>query len=95
MKTLIKIFSGLTLALALGVLTGCHTTKTATEEDFGNSVRQMSRSQTLNPSTRSLPDPDPIDVGDGDRLNNVLEAYRQDVSKPETVKEELVINVGD
>jgi hypothetical protein len=95
MKTLIKISSGLLLALTLGATTGCSGAKTATEADFGNSVRQMSQAQTLNPTTRSLPDPDPIDYGDGERLNNVMETYRQDVSKPETVKEDIVINLGN
>lgn len=94
MKTLINISGGLLLALTLGATSGCYSGKTATEEDFGNSVRQMSRAQTLNPETTTLPDPEPIDQGDGDRLNNVLETYRSDVAKPESVKEDIVVNVG-
>jgi hypothetical protein len=64
------------------------------ERDYGNSVRQMVAGQTLDPATANNPDPNPVDSGDGDRLNNVLEAYRGDFSKPAEVGRDIQINVS-
>jgi hypothetical protein len=36
----------------------------------------------MNPQEALLPDPEPVDHGNGERLNNVLEAYTSDVSSP-------------
>ncbi len=55
----------------------------------------MVQAQTLNPTTAAVPDPNGPDSGDGQRLENVLKAYREDVAKPEEVSEPLVISVGN
>jgi len=86
----------LILTLMLGIwISGCTTTGPENvERDYGNSVRQMIAGQTLDPSTAANPDPDPLDGGDGDRLNKVLDTYRGDVSSPEDVGQPIVISVG-
>jgi hypothetical protein len=46
----------------------------------------MVQSQTADPSAAMLPDPNAIDSGDGERLNHVIETYREpapEVTRPE------------
>jgi hypothetical protein len=83
----------LIIAAAVLVSAGCESMneKTATEEDFGNSVRHMVQAQTVNPS----PSTDMIQTGDGQRIENALESYRTDVGSPERVKDDIVIDVSD
>jgi len=81
-----------TAAIAIGLAGGC-ASHSALENDFGKSVRHMTRSQTLNPAPVSPAESSTVD-GDGDRLMNVLDAYREDVSKPEDVSQDIVVNVG-
>lgn len=84
------------LLAAGAALTGCvHTDPTAVEKDFGNSVRQMVQAQTLDPLAGVQPDSAAIETSDGERLNKVIEAYRSDVSKPEDVQQDIVINLGN
>jgi hypothetical protein len=82
MKALRLLINGLIFAIALAAVTGCSTHETATEKDFGNSVHAMIQGQTLNPQEALLPDPEPVDHGNGERLNNVLGVYTSDVSSP-------------
>lgn len=80
------------MLVTLATVGGCELYgPTATELDHGNSVRHMIQSQTLNPPTT---DSTPVDSGDGDRVRKALETYRTDVSRPEAVKQELIIDVG-
>jgi hypothetical protein len=70
---------------ALMSISGCEST-TGTERDFRNSVHMMVQSQTADPSAAMLPDPNAIDSGDGERLNHVIETYREpapEVTRPE------------
>lgn len=62
-----------------------------TEADFGDSVRHMVRSQTANPGPT---DPSPVETGDGERLNGVLEAYRTDVARTEQAPAPVVVGFG-
>ena len=95
MRLLTTIFSGTFLAFLLLSTSGCATQETATEKDFGNSVAAMIQGQTLDPTTAMLPDPNAIDEGDGERLGNVLEAYRTDNAHREVVQEKLIIDAGN
>lgn len=81
------------IAAAGFLAVGCSSTggQTATERDFGNSVRHMVKAQTANPS----PSTDPVESGDGQRLEHALESYRTSVGKPESVKQDVVIDVAD
>jgi type IV pilus biogenesis protein CpaD/CtpE len=84
----------ISVALAAGLaLAGCATGPETVEKDFGNSVRHMMQVQTANPSAPV--DGNALDHGDGQRANSVMEAYRKDVGKPEEVKKEIILNMGD
>ena len=93
MRLLVTIFSATTALFLLISSTGCSTGPTAVERDYGNSVRNMIQAQTLDPLAAAAPDPNPIDYGDGERVDHVLEAYRSDVSAPEDVSQDIIINV--
>jgi len=85
---------------ALGIaalVAGCANTTpkpTAVESNFGNSVRNMIEAQTYDPSTLSSPSTDVIESGDGQRLEAVLDAYRTDVAKPESVGQSIDVNLA-
>lgn len=69
-------------ALMIGTTAGCASdNRTATERDFGDSVRSMIADQTANP----YPAPPGEETGDGVRLENVLDAYRSDVGSRSSV----------
>ena len=78
---------------ASALLAACTTEPTATEANFGASVRQMIEAQTYDPSTLTTPSTETIDSGDGRRLETVLETYRTDVAKPAVVNEDIVVSV--
>ena len=91
MRLTTRIISGLSLTLAVTLITGC-STPSAVESDFGNSVRHMRQAQTLNPGT---PSRETLETTDGDRLSTVLDVYRNDVARPEAIKEDIVIGAGN
>ncbi len=75
------------LLLAMGVgATGC--VVWPQKEDFGDSVRHMQSAQTATSATQVAPQ-------DGERTRAVLQTYRQDISKPQEIKNEITINVGE
>jgi type IV pilus biogenesis protein CpaD/CtpE len=88
-----NLYSAVLVTLSLG-LGACAADPTLTETNFGDSVRQMIQVQTYDPSTLTTPSTDTVDSSDGQRLENVLEAYRTDVAAPAAVNEPVVINVG-
>jgi type IV pilus biogenesis protein CpaD/CtpE len=75
-------------ATALILINGCGAT--ATERDFGNSAQALISGQTADPMASMQPDPDPIATGDGQRLNGVIEGYRE--PGPERTKPEVRSN---
>lgn len=76
------------------LLAGCATEPTPTERNFGESVRQMIRAQTYDPGTLTSPSDAVIDNTDGQMLEGVLETYRETVANPDSVGNEITINVG-
>ena len=70
-----------TTAIAAGFIAGCANTPERAERDFGNSVRAANQAQVLNPVSVRNPDMTPIDGTDGQRIENVLDNYRVDVSR--------------
>jgi hypothetical protein len=73
-------------ALAASVA-GCQSEPSRVDRDFGASVRHAIAVQTA--------DPTGYPVGtDGEKGEAVLQTYRQDVAKPETVERELTIHFG-
>jgi type IV pilus biogenesis protein CpaD/CtpE len=83
------IFTSAAAAFTLMSIAGCETS-TGTERDYGNSVRLMTQSQIQDPSAAMLPDPDAVDSGDGERLNHVVEAYREPT--PEQTRPQIESN---
>ena len=81
------LINGLMIAIMLTVISGCSNQTSKMETDFGKSVRSMIKSQTLNPEESMLPDPDAIEHSNGELLNNVMEAYKSDVSTPPDTKQ--------
>ena len=88
------VCAGILTAAAM-LLSGCATEPSATEKDFGNSVRQMVRAQTYDPSTLDNPSRQPVTGLDGEHADIVLDAYRTDIAKPEQVRNEIQINVSE
>ena len=85
---IIRVLGVLVLSGSLLAAAGCATGPTTVENDFGNSVRHMTQAQIANPSAPA--DNEAIDHGDGPRVNAAIEAYRQGVSDPNSVKEGIV-----
>ena len=58
-------------------------TRPQTEADFGNSAASLIKAQTANPAASANPSTEPVTGVDPDYAGNVIEAMREDVSKPE------------
>ena len=89
--------STLRVALVSALITagGCATPESAVEADFGNSVREMIRAQTYDPSTLDRPSQVPVTGIDGEHAGFVLDTYRTSLGKPEAVSQQIQINVGN
>jgi PBP1b-binding outer membrane lipoprotein LpoB len=85
------LLASLSATLLLGA---CASEPTATEREFGDSVRQMISAQTYDPATLSTPPDGAIDSTDGQLLEGALEAYRTTVSDQSNVGNEITISVG-
>ena len=86
----LRMTTTLLVASSLIVIVGCETSPT-TDEEFGDSVRQMVRSQKV-----FVPvDETPVQQGDGQRLEGVLDGYREappaDGAAP---SQSILINTG-
>lgn len=82
------------LSAALAALAACTNAKTATEADFGNSMASLQKAQAADPSKISNPSTEPVTGVDPDYADNVIEAMRESVAKPENVKQPIEIRVG-
>ena len=77
------------LPAMLALLAGCESTPTATEQDFGSSVRNMIEMQTAQPGEEGQ-------GLDGQKAEAVLGIYREDVAKPKNVERDIIqINLGN
>ena len=66
------------------------------DAEFGDTVRSMVDAQTFDPAAASNPPEAVPESGDGQRLENVVDGYRKDVSRGvEDVRRDIVINVGE
>jgi type IV pilus biogenesis protein CpaD/CtpE len=81
--------------IVVALASGCATEPSGVEEDFGTSVRQMIRAQTYDPSTLENPSREPVTGLDGEYAEAVVDAYKGDIAKPEQVRNEIEINVGN
>ena len=83
--------SRLWLALiALAGLVAC-SAYPRTEADYGNSVEHMVRSQRVPTGPVNT---DPVETGDGQRIDNVIEAYRADVSRTDAPAPPVSVQFG-
>jgi hypothetical protein len=81
------------LLAALAAIAGCSNTKSATEADFGNSAASLIGAQAADPAALANPSTEPVTGVDPDYADAVIKAMREDVSKPEEVKDPLAIRV--
>jgi hypothetical protein len=77
----------LTIAIitVAALTSGCASGPDRTERDFGNSVRAMNRSQTIDLTKTVAPDTTPVDATDGQRMDIALQSYRESVGNPAKV----------
>ena len=85
---------GATILLAI-VLTGCSSSATRVEKDYGNSVHAMQRAQVMDPMTIISPDTTPVETTDGQRMENALNASRGTVADPASTQRPLEISVSN
>ena len=88
-----RIFVALFVPLALAACADL-TSSLAVEEDFGNSARSVIQAQTANPATLTAPSTAIVTGVEPDYATNVIKAFREDASKPEKVKQPIVMQVG-
>lgn len=93
MNALNKLKSAALAAAMTVFATGCAQGPVNVENDYRKSVQQMVELQTANPAAPA--DTNAIDHGDGERLNKVLEVYRKDVGNPESVREDIELEIDD
>ena len=91
---MIKNFSlSCTLIIAVVLGSGCSRQPTVPVAEFGDTVRKVMGYQIHDYEKALHPNPDAVEGSDPDRLNNVLEAHRNDVTGPEEVQRPLSISI--
>jgi len=83
------------LVLTTALAAGCSTSPTRVENDFGNSVRAMQQAQTMDAVAAAAPDTTPITSTDGQRMENALKSYRENVGKPAAVNDNFNFEVSE
>ncbi len=85
-----RLTTTLLVGSTLTLLSGCSAYPT-TESEFGDSVRQMVRSQTVFVAVEDAP----VQTGDGQRLEAVLEVYRENAPpEADSTSQSILINTG-
>ena len=85
-----QLMTTLLVGSTLTLLCGCSAYPT-TESEFGDSVRQMVRSQTVFVAV----DETPVTQGDGQRLEAALESYRENAPpEADSTSQSILINTG-
>ncbi|HMB72414.1 MAG TPA: hypothetical protein VKQ06_02505 [Gammaproteobacteria bacterium] len=80
--------------LAFLMLGACAHSPTENEQSFGDSVRNMVRAQTYDPSTLSDSSGEIPESTDGQKLGGALETYRDPAGSSEAVSQPINISVG-
>lgn len=80
--------------LAAVTLGACSHSPTMTEQTFGDSVRNMVRAQTYDPSTLSDSSGDIEEPADGQMLEGALETYRDPAGAAAPAAPPVNISVG-
>lgn len=93
--TRINWLPAMALCTALGI-SGCVSETPRVDAAWGNSVRSMVEGQTHDPAAAANPPAAAPQVGDGQRLEGVVDVYRKDVAQgSQEVQRDIVINVGE
>jgi type IV pilus biogenesis protein CpaD/CtpE len=87
------LLTGVVIAIAL--TTGCASGPTRVEADYGNSVRAMQRAQVLDPVAAATVDTTPVTTTDGQRMENVLNTYRNSVGEPTSTSKTIEFDIGE
>ena len=85
-----ELTHGLPAMLAIALMAGCQAYP-ETEADFGNSVRQMVRNQRV---PTGPVDASPVEGADGQRIEAVIQTYRENVSQPQEVDDPVTFVGG-
>ncbi|MEO1751617.1 hypothetical protein [Thiofaba sp. EF100] len=72
----------LIIPLALIGLAGCTGNQQTLRADFGEAVKANTAMQTINPTAGQAEVP--VATRDGQRTENIMDAYRKDTGKPDT-----------
>lgn len=88
----------LKIAMALlgaALVSGCsYYYQSRTDAEFGNAVRAATEGQIYDLNAALNPDPNAVLGGDPDRLDNILDVHREDISKPAEESGPITINLG-
>lgn len=91
-------FKTLKIAMGLSVATlvsGCsYYYQSRMEAEFGDSVRATTEGQIYDLNAALNPDPNAVLGGDPDRLDNILDVHREDISRPAEESGPITINLG-
>ena len=82
-----------TVALAIALAGGC-ASQTATEREFGNSVRAVTAGQIHDMNAALNPQTSAVTGGNGDRLEVVINAHVNDVPQTQNVQQPVSINIS-
>jgi len=89
----ICLLTGIVMAIAL--TTGCASGPTRVEEDYGNSVRAMQRAQVMDPVAAATVDTTPVTSTDGQRMEAVMQTYRESVGSPTETSKNIDFNISE
>jgi len=89
----ICLLTGIVMAIAL--TTGCASGPTRVEADYGNSVRAMQRAQVLDPVAAATVDTTPVTSTDGQRMEAVMQTYRESVGSPAETAKTIDFEIGN
>lgn len=90
---IIKIITLTSVIAIVGSAAGC-SQRTVPDQELGSAVRSVMNSQIHDYEAAIHPNPNAVEGSDPNRLNTVLETYREHVSKPEEVQQPISISVG-
>ena len=84
--------SRMAAAIAVTILLAACANHGDTGAKFGDSVRHMTEKQIYNLEAAHNPDPEPLEGGNVDRLNGVLDSHRNNAEDPTEDRGALVMH---
>ena len=84
------------LLVAIAIASGCSRQPTIQAAEFGETVRTVFDHQIYDHEAALHPIPDAVEGSDPDRLNAVVDAYREGAARPlETPQRPINVNIGN